>query len=216
MQMTDAEICRSYKRAIESGTAKTKQIAILSQLNACDKSVIRKILTENGFEVPQNGNRYTAKKSDTRKTDCSECAIGETCGSGKPDGVHCNAFLAKSSEGSKVSAPEDGLLKSEEQTRLIKSEESEVTEANGSERKQDVGTCQQNVGKMSEKPDSSNLSARVPDFVISIAVQKLEDMTKELNELMEYADTLKAQINELRHWISVATEGEENGTEESD
>lgn len=178
MQMTDAEICRSYKRAIESGTAKTKQIAILSQLNACDKSVIRKILKENGFEVPQNGNRYTAKKSDSSKMSTR-------------------------------------LLKSEEQTGLIKSDESE-----------NVGTCQQNVGTMSEAPeadgserkksDSSNLSTRVPDFVISIAVQKLEDMTKELNELMEYADTLKAQINELRHWISVATEGEENGTEESD
>lgn len=185
MQMTDAEICRSYKRAIESGTAKTKQIAILSQLNACDKSVIRKILKENGFEVPQNGNRYTAaKKSDsskmsTRKTDCGECAMGETCGGGKPDGARCDAFT-----------PKDGLLKSEEQTGLIRSDESEVPEADGSERKQ---------------PDT-----RVPDFVISIAVQKLEDMTKELNELMEYADTLKAQVNELRHWISVATEGQKH------
>lgn len=196
MQMTDAEICRSYKRAIESGTAKTKQIAILSQLNACDKSVIRKILTENGFEVPQNGNRYTAKKSDTRKTDCSECAIGESCGSGKPDGVHCNAFLAKSSEGSKVSAPEDGLLKSEEQTGVIKNDESEAPEADGSERKQS--------------------EARVPDFVISLAVQKLEDMTKELNELLKYTGTLKLQINELRDWLDVATEGQKNGTEESD
>lgn len=192
MQMTDAEICRSYKRAIESGTAKTKQIAILSQLNACDKSVIRKILKENGFEVPQNGNRYTAKKA-AQTSDCSECAKGETCGSGKPDGVRCDAFQAKGSESSKVSTR---LLKSEEQTGLIRSDESEVPEADGSERKQ---------------PE-----ARVPKFVISIAVQKLEDMTKELNELMEYADTLKAQINELRHWISVATEGEENGTEESD
>ena len=192
MQMTDAEICRSYKRAIESGTAKTKQIAILSQLNACDKSVIRKILKENGFEVPQNGNRYTAKKA-AQATDCSECAMGETCGSGKPDGVHCDAFTPKGSECSNLSTR---LLKSEEPTGVFKNDESEVPEADGSERKQP--------------------GARVPDFVISIAVQKLEDMTKELNELMEYADTLKAQINELRHWISVATEGEENGTEESD
>lgn len=184
MQMTDGEICRSYKRAIESGTAKTKQIAILSQLNACDKKVIRKILEENGFEVPQNGNRYTAAKKAAQTSDCKDCAKSETCGSGKPDGVRCDAFQAKGSDSSNLS------------TRLLKSEESEVPEADGSERKQ---------------PE-----ARVPDFVISIAVQKLEDMTKELNELMEYADTLKAQINELRHWISVATEGEENGTEESD
>lgn len=203
MQMTDAEICRSYKRAIESGTAKTKQIAILSQLNACDKNVIRKILKENGFEVPQNGNRYTAKKA-AQTSDCSECAKGakgETCGSGKPDGVRCDAFQAKGSDGSNLSTrllkseEQTGLLKSEESTGVIKSDETEVPEADGSERKQ---------------------QARVPDFVISLAVQKLEDMTKELNELMEYADTLKAQINELRHWISVATEGEENGTEESD
>lgn len=201
MQMTDAEICRSYKRAIESGTAKTKQIAILSQLNACDKSVIRKILKENGFEVPQNGNRYTAKKA-AQATDCSECAIGETCGSGKPDGVHCNAFLVK--------VPAKGPESSKVSTRLLKSEEPE-----------NVGTCQQDVGIVSEIPEADGSErkqpeARVPKFVISLAVQNLEDMTKELNDLTEYADTLKAQINELRHWISVATEGEENGTEESD
>ena len=212
MQMTDAEICRSYKRAIESGTAKTKQIAILSQLNACDKSVIRKILKENGFEVPQNGNRYTAKKA-SQTTDCSECVYSATCGSGKPDGVRCDAFLAnittpegdeyikKKLEGSKVSAPEDGLLKSEES--------------------ENVGTCQQDVGTMSEVPEADGSErkqheARVPDFVISIAVQKLEDMTKELNELLKYTGTLKLQINELRDWLNVATEGRKDETEESD
>lgn len=207
MQMTDAEICRSYKRAIESGTAKTKQIAILSQLNACDKSVIRKILKENGFEVPQNGNRYTGKKSDTQKTNCSECAIGESCGSSKPDGARCDAFTPKGSDSSKMSTR---LLKSEEQTGVIKNDESE-----------NVGTCQQDVGTMSEVPEADGSErkqheARVPDFVISLAVQKLEDMTKELNELLKYTGTLKLQINELRDWLNVATEGRKDGTEESD
>lgn len=141
MQMTDAEICRSYREAKD----KRSQVGVLAELNVCSKDLIREILSRNGIDAPKPGRK--AVLMDKAK-------------------------------------------------QLLKSEESEAPEADGSERKQ---------------PEP-----RVPDFVISIAVQKLEDMTKELNELMEYADTLKAQINELRHWISVATEGEENGTEESD
>lgn len=39
-------------------------------------------------------------------------------------------------------------------------EAAEAAEADGSERKQNVGTCQQDVGTKSEKSDSSNMSAR--------------------------------------------------------
>lgn len=190
MQMSDSEICRSYREAKD----KRSQVGVLAELNACSKDYIREILQRNGIDAPKPGRKavLTDKAKKAAQTrDCKDCAMGETCGGGKPDGVRCDAFQAKDSEGSKMS------------TRLLKSEESE-----------NVGTCQQNVGTMSEVPEADGserkqAETRVPDFVISIAVQKLEDMTKELNELMEYADTLKAQINELRHWISVATEGEE-------
>ena len=47
MQMTDSEIVRRYKHAID----KKSMIGILADLNACDKTKIREILTAAGFEV---------------------------------------------------------------------------------------------------------------------------------------------------------------------
>jgi hypothetical protein len=59
MQMTDAEIVRSYKQA--DPKKKVEQIRILSELNACDKKTIREILEKNGCNPPKYGNRYTGK-----------------------------------------------------------------------------------------------------------------------------------------------------------
>lgn len=59
MQMTDAEIVRSYKQA--DPKKKVEQIRILSELNACDKKTIREILEKNGCNPPKYGNRYTGR-----------------------------------------------------------------------------------------------------------------------------------------------------------
>ena len=59
MQMSDAEIVRSYKQA--DPKKKVEQIRILSELNACDKKTIREILEKNGCNPPKYGNRYTGK-----------------------------------------------------------------------------------------------------------------------------------------------------------
>ncbi len=63
MQMTEAEIVKSYQRAEK----KREQIKILAELNACQKQVIRDILEKNGEEVPKTGNRYTAAKPEDLK-----------------------------------------------------------------------------------------------------------------------------------------------------
>ena len=47
MQMTDSEIVRRYKHAID----KKSMIGILADLNACDKTKIGEILKAAGFEV---------------------------------------------------------------------------------------------------------------------------------------------------------------------
>jgi hypothetical protein len=47
MQMTDAQIIRSYRQAKN----KYKQITILSQLNACSKKTIKDILEKNGIQT---------------------------------------------------------------------------------------------------------------------------------------------------------------------
>lgn len=135
MQMTEAEIVKSYQRADK----KREQIKILAELNACQKQVIRDILEKNGEEVPKTGNRYTVKKPEVTEangskrkqettdckdyvtTDCKDCAMEKCCGYGKEDGVQCDSFTPKGSESSKVSAPEK------------------------------VGTHQQEVGTKSEK-----------------------------------------------------------------
>ena len=61
MQMTEEEICKSFKEAKDH----RKQVGILADLNCCSKDEIRKILMKNGIDPPRTGNRYTAlKKGD--------------------------------------------------------------------------------------------------------------------------------------------------------
>ena len=164
MQMTEAEIVKSYQRAEK----KREQIKILAELNDCPKQDIRDILEKNGEEVPKTGNRYTKIKeeledpgktmfgysleTDMKKTkakgskrqqettDCKDCSMTrKTCCSYdiKPDGVHCDAFTPKL------------LLKNEEQT-----ESSKVSAPSDSSKlmsRNEVGTHQQDVGTKSEK-----------------------------------------------------------------
>lgn len=68
MQMTEAEIVKSYQRAEK----KREQIKILAELNACQKHVIRDILEKNGEEVPKTGNRYTVKKPEVTEANGSK------------------------------------------------------------------------------------------------------------------------------------------------
>lgn len=136
MQMTEAEIVKSYQKADK----KREQIKILSELNACPKQTIRDILEKHGEEVPKTGNRYTVKKPEVTEakgskrkketTDCKDCAMEKCCGYGKQDGEHCDAFTPKSSESSKLSAQGDS-------SNLMSQNE--------------VGTHQQEVGTKSEK-----------------------------------------------------------------
>ena len=52
MQMSKDEIVRKYKEAKD----KKHVIEILADLNTCDKSLIRTILTEGGISLPGNPN----------------------------------------------------------------------------------------------------------------------------------------------------------------
>ena len=62
MEMTPQEIVGSYRRA----TNKSEQIKILSELNACSKEDIKKILEDQGVTVKTPGRK---KKSAFRKAE---------------------------------------------------------------------------------------------------------------------------------------------------
>lgn len=78
MEMTPQEIVGSYRRA----TNKSEQIKILSELNACSKEDIKKILEDQGVTVKTPGRK---KKSAVRKAEvvpvqqdeCTEAAVPE-------------------------------------------------------------------------------------------------------------------------------------------
>ena len=53
MQMSDAEIVRSYKNAKD----KRSQVGVLAELNACSKDLIREILSRNGIDAPKPGRK---------------------------------------------------------------------------------------------------------------------------------------------------------------
>lgn len=61
MQMTDGEICGSYREAED----KAKQIKVLAELNATDKATIGKILREGGYKI--DGRWLLEKKPAPRK-----------------------------------------------------------------------------------------------------------------------------------------------------
>lgn len=62
MQMTEAEIVKSYQTAARQ----TQQIKVLAELNLCEKKDIREILEKHGCSVPHYGNRYTKTPKTTK------------------------------------------------------------------------------------------------------------------------------------------------------
>ena len=73
MQMNDTEIVSSYKRA----ESKSKQITILSELNACSKKDIEKVLTKAGVLKTSNSNTDDEDNidNDTQSGNASKEAI---------------------------------------------------------------------------------------------------------------------------------------------
>ena len=57
MQMSDAEIVRSYREAKD----KRSQVGVLAELNACNKDLIREILKHNGINAPKPGRKSTTE-----------------------------------------------------------------------------------------------------------------------------------------------------------
>ena len=102
----------------------------------------------------------------------------------------------KKSDSSDLSAR---LLKSEESTGLIKSDESE-----------DVGTCQQDVGTMSETPGKQT----APLEVIELTQTRIHQLKEEMGAIQDSIDSLKEEFHEkailynrLRTWVDENTEG---------
>ena len=178
MQMTVSEIVKSYNHAEN----RQKQISILAELNACSKAQIREILEQNGCEVPHYGNRYTGKVKEEPKKE--------------PKRVSVRMSEKKKSDGSNLSTR---LLRFEEQTGLIKSDESE-----------DVGTCQQDVGTVSETPGKQT----APPEVIELEQERIRQLKLEMDAIQESIDTLQEELKEktklcarLCNWVDENTEG---------
>lgn len=84
-------------------------------------------------------------------------------------------------------------------TRLLKSEESE-----------DVGTCQQDVGTMSETPGKQT----APLEVIELTQARIRQLRDEMGAIQDSIDSLKEEFHEkailynrLRTWVDENTEG---------
>ena len=78
MEMTPQEIVGSYRRA----TNKSEQIKILSELNACSKEDITKILEDQGVTVktPGRKKKSAVKKAEVapvQQDECTEEAVPE-------------------------------------------------------------------------------------------------------------------------------------------
>ena len=84
-------------------------------------------------------------------------------------------------------------------TRLLKSEESE-----------EVGTCQQDVGTMSETPGKQT----APPEVIELTQARIRQLKDEMGAIQDSIDSLKEEFHEkailynrLRTWVDENTEG---------
>ena len=172
MQMSEGEIVRSYNHAEN----RQKQIKILSELNACSKAQIREILERNGCEVPHYGNRYTGKVKEEPKKEPKRSSVRMS-------------ERKKKSDSSNLSTR---LLKSEEQTGLIKSDESE-----------DVGTMSETPGKQTAPPE-----------VIELTQARIRQLKDEMGAIQDSIDSLKEEFHEkailynrLRTWVDENTEG---------
>ena len=131
MQMTEAEIVRSYQHAEN----RTKQISILAELNACSKAEIRDIREKNGEEVPHYGNRYTGKVKEVTEASGSKRKRtsvrmserrkkkNELKEAVEDIGVGLNAMVRDAAEGLNKVKKDDPADSSKMSTRLLKSEE---------------------------------------------------------------------------------------------
>lgn len=207
MQMTEEEIVRRYKQADN----KRKSIRILAELNGCQKQTIRDILEANGLGVPKTGNRYTAQAR----------ALKEKMATDEAEADGSERKQAKL------------LLKNEEQEK-IRLSESETRELK-TERSENVGTHQQEVGTMSEDPGKrmfgDSLEAKkaapttcvapepvtvwpeAPNEVLNAAIERLIEIEGQLEELQRKKMMLDAQIGDLenmadrfRAWIEATRE----------
>lgn len=73
MEMTPQEIVGRYRRA----TNKSEQIKILSELNACSKEDITKILEDQGVTVKKPGRKKKAAVAPVQQDEHTEAAVPE-------------------------------------------------------------------------------------------------------------------------------------------
>ena len=195
-------------RRYKQADNKRGSIRILAELNACPKQTIRDILEANGLGVPKVGNRYTAQAKALKEKMASEEA--------EADGSRRKRLL-KNDEPEKIRLGES-------ETRELKTEPTE-----------NVGTCQQEVGTMSEDPGKrmfgDSLEAKkaaptccqpaepvtvwpeVPNEVLNAAIERLIEIEGQLEELQRKRMALDTQIGELenradrfRAWIEATRE----------
>ena len=195
-------------RRYKQADNKRDSIRILAELNACPKQTIRDILEANGLRVPKVGNRYTAQAKALKEKMASEEA---------------------EADGSKRKR----LLKNEELEK-IRLGESEIRELK-TEPTENVGTCQQEVGTMSEDPGKrmfgDSLEAKkaaptacvapepvtvwpeAPNEVLNAAIERLIEIEGQLEELHRKRMALDTQIGDLenradrfRAWIEATRE----------
>ena len=190
MQMTEAEIVRSYQHALN----RTKQISILAELNACSKAEIRDILEKNGEEVPHYGNRYTGKVKPEMKKEPKRTSVRMSERRKKSDESEdvgtCQQDVGTMSE-------DLGLSFEHSPEELLKARSTAPT------------ACQPaqpvNVWKQ-----------EVPEEVIAITIMKINDLKKEMGSIQEQMDKLQNELqkrlkmcNRLSVWLDeVKKEGE--------
>ena len=202
MQMTEAEIVRSYQHALN----RTKQISILAELNACSKAQIRDILEKNGEEVPHYGNRYTGKVKPETKKEPKRTSVRMSKRKKKSDSSDLSARLLKSEEQEDVgTCQQDVGTMSEDLGLSFEHSPEEMLKA----RSTAPTACQPAQPVNVWKPE-------VPAEVIAITMMKINDLKKEMGAIQEELDKLQNELqdkvkicNRLSVWLDdVKKEGE--------
>ena len=182
MQMTEAEIVRSYQHALN----RTKQISILAELNACSKAEIRDILEKNGEEVPHYGNRYTGKVKPETKKEPKRTSVRMSERRKKSDSSDLSTLLLKSEEPEDVgTCQQDVGTMSEDLGLSFEHSPEEMLKA----RSTAPTACQPAQPANVWKPE-------VPEEVIAITMMKINDLKKEMGAIQEQMDKLQTELQE--------------------
>ena len=196
MQMTEAEIVRSYKKAEN----RQKQIKILAELNLCEKEDIREILRKHGCEVPACGNRYTAAKKNAEAPEADGSKRKRT----KITEKNKRLLISEEQEDVGMCQQDVGIMS---ENRQLKTEPTKKKAA--------PTACQpsQPVDVWSEEEKTPDVLIRFAESEIKTLQELIDKNDDRIREWEETNEDLRKQQQDLIDWLTKAGGQNEKKTE---